>query len=592
MSDVLPSSNQEALSSAPTPKNQAAIERLRKRMEGYRDMQNSRLPQYDQTMNHMNTQQIQETLVLRQKFLESKAKKPNKKSSSASADKMKHDMAANSSMNGIMQFHGHPGANGPPGSHNGPPMGHNMNGPPMGHNGPQVGHNGPMLQNGPPNMMHHGPSGPGHNKRPLEDDSSNIQSDTAKRLNLDNGNISDQNFMKREPSPMESKFNPVGGHFARMSPHQQQVQGPSGLPPHSAAKPPTSQPSPSPDVKPNVNTLNQEIQDNANSDSKPPNHSSKEIRDNDDIKAETYDRLKQDDTLGDFDLKDFDFDGMNADSLQDLMDDLPENFIDTFDFENSKIASDDKDNEDLSNPDTSESGSQPTATSTVSSCHSSSSTTTSVSQSNHMPNLGPGGPPGANGPNGPPTSAPNAAEALKLMAQQHQQPQGSQQPPSSQAGPPFQGQMNPNMFNNLRPNYPVPSSAMNSGGSSMVSSTSAMNQANIMSESTASMMGHGPRGPVNMQDGDPRLRAAVQQRFRLGNPNSMANNMGPGPGPGPGPGMNSHAMMANQRMPQMGGNSNMMGSMGGNQPGMGGNMQMMNQQQVRYYSGISWKSEL
>merc|ERR1719427_1681612 len=217
-----------------------------------------------------------------------------------------------------MQFHGHPGAGGPPGSHNGPPMGHNMNGPPMGHNGPQVGHNGPMLENGPPNMMHHGPSGPGHNKRPLEDDSSNIQSDTAKRLNLDNGNISDQNFMKREPSPMESKFNPVGGHFARMSPHQQQVQGPSGLPPHSAAKPPTSQPSPSPDVKQNVNTLNQEIQDNANSqsDSKPPNQSSKETSDNDDVKAEINDSLKQEDTLGDFDLKDFDFDGMNADSLQ------------------------------------------------------------------------------------------------------------------------------------------------------------------------------------------------------------------------------------------------------------------------------------
>merc|ERR1712123_508635 len=420
MSDVLPSSNPEALPSAPTPKNQAAIDRLRKRMEGYRDMQSTRLPQYDQTMNHMNTQQIQETLVLRQKFLESKAKKPNKKSSSASADKMKHD----------------------------------MNGPQMGHNGPQVGHNGPMLHNGPPNMMHHGPSGPGHNKRPLEDDSSNIQSDTAKRLNLDNGNISDQNFMKREPSPMESKFNPGAGHFARMSPHQQQVQGPSGLPPHSAPNPPASQASPSPDVKPNVNTLNQEIQDNANSqsDSKTPNQSSKETSDKNDVKAEINDSLKQEDTLGDFDLKDFDFDGMNADSLQDLMDDLPENFIDTFDFENSKIAENDKDNEDLSNPDTSESGSQPTATSTVSSCHSSSSTTTSVSQSNHMPNLGPGGPPGANGPNGPPTSAPNAAEALKLMAQQHQQP------PSSQAGPPFQGQMNPNMFNNLRPNYPVPSS--------------------------------------------------------------------------------------------------------------------------------------
>ena len=73
------------------------------------------------------------------------------------------------------------------------------------------------------------------------------------------------------------------------------------------------------------------------------------------------------------------------------------------------------------------------------------------------------------------------------------------------------------------------------------------------------------------QDGDPRLRAAASQRFRLGNPNSIANNMGSGAGAG---------MMGNQRVAQMG-NNNMMANMGGNQPGMGGNMQMMNQQQVR-----------
>merc|ERR1719341_3113519 len=111
---------------------------------------------------------------------------------------MKHDMSSSapSNMNGIMQFHP------PPPSHNGPPMVPNMNGPGMngpGLNGPM---NGPMQhQNGPGSMMNHGP--PSHNKRPLEDDSSNIQSETAKRLNLDNGNISDQNFIKREPpSPL------------------------------------------------------------------------------------------------------------------------------------------------------------------------------------------------------------------------------------------------------------------------------------------------------------------------------------------------------------------------------------------------------
>ena len=43
-------------------------------MEGYRDIQTNRLPEYEQTMNHVNSQQMQETLVLRQKYLESKAK--------------------------------------------------------------------------------------------------------------------------------------------------------------------------------------------------------------------------------------------------------------------------------------------------------------------------------------------------------------------------------------------------------------------------------------------------------------------------------------------------------------------------------------
>ena len=107
MSDVLPQSNQEPLPAGPAAprKDQAAIERLRKRMEGYREMQSSRMPQYENHVNHHNGQQVQETLALRQKFLESKAKKPNKKSSaSASQEKMKHEMqAAAQGMNGMMQ---------------------------------------------------------------------------------------------------------------------------------------------------------------------------------------------------------------------------------------------------------------------------------------------------------------------------------------------------------------------------------------------------------------------------------------------------------------------------------------------------------
>ena len=529
MSDVLPSSNQEALPPGPTvpPKNQAAIERLRKRMEGYREMQTSRLPEYEQTMNHMNSQQMQETLALRQKFLESKAKKPNKKSSSSVGggggdNKMKHDMSstAPANMNGIMQFHP------PPPSHNGPPMVPNMNGP-----GPGMV-NGPMQhQNGPSSVMNHGPL-PSHNKRPLEDDSSNIQSETAKRLNLDNGNISDQNFIKREPSPLETKFNPGGGNYG--GPQVPQA-------PPSAAKPPARQVSPGPDIKPNVKDLAGLSQ----SESKAQLPDRSETKE--DFKAEVSDSLKQEDTLGDLDLKDFDFDGMNADSLQDLMDDLPENFIDDFDFENSKIASDDKESENISNSETSGENGQH---STAPSCHSSSSSSSSSSTSQPV-NV-------SSGNSG--TAGTPAAQTLKMMAQQHQQPPSSQPGPFPSGGP----AMHPN--SSLPAGYqPPPNSAMSAGGPP---ASSLPNN----SDAPANMMG-GPGGArmQGPQDGDPRLRAAASQRFRLGNPNSIANNMGSGGGAG---------MMANQRVAQMG-NNNMMANMGGNQPGMGGNMQMMNQQQVR-----------
>ena len=155
--------------------------------------------------------------------------------------------------------------------------------------------------------------------------------------------------------------------------------------------------------------------------------------------------------------------------------------------------------------------------------------------------------------------------------------------------------------NTSMPNYQASShaSAMPSGGQqgpgSMTSSIpNHMNYTNSMSDSTASsqnMMGPGPgpggqRGPVGPgQEADTRMRAAVSQRFRLGNPNSIANSMA-GPGPG-NPGMNSHpSMMGNMpshRMPMA--NTNMMGNMPSNQqgPGPGGigaNMQMMGQQQV------------
>merc|ERR1719297_30099 len=90
-----------------------------------------------------------------------------------------------------------------------------------------------------------------------------------------------------------------------------------------------------------------------------------------------------------------------------------------------------------------------------------------------------------------------------------------------------------------------------------------------------------PMQPQRPADGDPRLRAAAQQRFRLGNPNSIANSMaGGGMSVAQNPGMNTHPGMMNshQRMPM---GNNMMNNMPGNQQGgMGPNMQMMNQQQM------------
>lgn len=206
MSDVLPTNN-EALS-APggvnAPKQQNAIERLRKRMDNYRDMQNTRLPQYDKNMSHMNNMGGQETLVLRQKFLDSKQKKPNKKSSSAS-DKssiVKHENNMANSTNGMMQYHG------------GVPNNHMM---------------GPNAHMG---QLNHPGGGPA-NKRALEEDIS-IPSETAKRLNLDNGTSNDVlqgGYLKREPSPMDGNFHPGAQYPQGMNArHPNMPGGPPGHP--------------------------------------------------------------------------------------------------------------------------------------------------------------------------------------------------------------------------------------------------------------------------------------------------------------------------------------------------------------------------
>lgn len=63
MGDVLP------------PKRQTVVERLKTRLETYRRRQNTCLPRYEQAESALYEIQRQDTLALKQRFLESKAKK-------------------------------------------------------------------------------------------------------------------------------------------------------------------------------------------------------------------------------------------------------------------------------------------------------------------------------------------------------------------------------------------------------------------------------------------------------------------------------------------------------------------------------------
>ena len=134
-------------------------------------------------------------------------------------------------------------------------------------------------------------------------------------------------------------------------------------------------------------------------------------------------------------------------------------------------------------------------------------------------------------------------------------------------------------------NFQPPHSAMPSQGTPMSSAPNPMQQGPPMTSMDSTATSQNMQHPMQHQrpaEGDPRLRAAVQQRFRLGNPNSIANSMSGGMPGVQSPGMNSHPGMMNshQRMPM---GNNMMNNMPGNQQGgMGPNMQMMNQQQVSF----------
>ncbi|XP_017789016.1 PREDICTED: neurogenic protein mastermind-like [Habropoda laboriosa] len=62
-----------------TPKRQAVVDRLRRRIESYRRRQTDCIPRFDQSFNGLCEQNIQDTLVLKQRFLESKAKRQGEK---------------------------------------------------------------------------------------------------------------------------------------------------------------------------------------------------------------------------------------------------------------------------------------------------------------------------------------------------------------------------------------------------------------------------------------------------------------------------------------------------------------------------------
>lgn len=62
------------------PKNQALVERLRRRFEKYRSRHDECVPRFEHTTNGLSDQHKQETFILRQRYLDSKAKKTGKKS--------------------------------------------------------------------------------------------------------------------------------------------------------------------------------------------------------------------------------------------------------------------------------------------------------------------------------------------------------------------------------------------------------------------------------------------------------------------------------------------------------------------------------
>lgn len=61
------------------PKRQAVVDRLRRRIENYRRRQTDCIPRFDQSFHGLCEQNLQETVVLKNRFLETKQKRAAKK---------------------------------------------------------------------------------------------------------------------------------------------------------------------------------------------------------------------------------------------------------------------------------------------------------------------------------------------------------------------------------------------------------------------------------------------------------------------------------------------------------------------------------
>lgn len=82
----LPHSPQQMGTEVLPVKKQVAVERLKRRFDGYRKHQTDCIPRFNQSFNGLVEQNIQETLVLRQRYLESKAKRAAKKTDKKQSD--------------------------------------------------------------------------------------------------------------------------------------------------------------------------------------------------------------------------------------------------------------------------------------------------------------------------------------------------------------------------------------------------------------------------------------------------------------------------------------------------------------------------